>query len=285
MIDFHTHPVMIKELFEADPDFDRIVNDIFGFHFPPQPLEVFTSEMDAAGVDQAVLLPIDCTTAHHCKIGSNEAVAKLAEKNDRFIGFASVDPNVPGAPRQLEHAVKELGLRGLKLDPALQRFNMNDAERVYPLFQVCSELRIPVVMHCGLSWAPLGQAKYAHPLSVEEIVQTFPDLNIVLAHFGWPWVNEAVMLALKFHNVYLDTAIIFSGMPRDAFEQVFQRNVGTLTLERSLYRQIVFGTNYPRTDMRRSVRGIQQVGLSQGLLDYIFVKNANHLLGMKQEQL
>lgn len=281
MIDFHTHPVMVKEIYDADPDFNRIVNDVFSFYFPPQPVDIFLYEMDAAGVDQAVLLPVDCTTAHHCKIVSNEAVARLVEKSSRFIGFASVDPNVPAAPRLLEHALKEMGLKGLKLDPALQRFNMNDVERVYPLFQICSELEVPVVMHCGLSWAMQGQAKYAHPLGVEEIAQTFPKLNIVLAHFGWPWVNEAVMLALKFHNVYLDTSIIFSGTPQDAFEQVFQRNIGTLTLERSLYRQVVFGTNYPRTDMRRSVRGIQRVGLSESLLSYIFVKNAKHLLRME----
>ncbi|MCZ7551558.1 MAG: hypothetical protein B6D39_04840 [Anaerolineae bacterium UTCFX2] len=285
MIDFHTHPVMIRELYDANPDFDRIVNDVFGFHFPPQPLEIFLREMDAAGVDAAVLLPLDCTTAHSCKIPSNEVVADLVEKNQRFIGFASVDPLLTEAPRQLERAITSLGLRGLKLDPALQRFDLTNRERLDPLFSICAEHAIPVLIHCGLSWAPLGQAKYAHPLPLEEIAQAHPSVNFVIAHFAWPWVNEAVMLALKYRNVYLDTAIIFSGTPWEAFEQVFQKNIGLLTLERSLYQQIVFGTNYPRTDMRRSVRGIQQVGLSQSLLDFIFHKNPSHLLKLKQEAL
>ena len=113
MIDIHTHPVMITELLKSDPALERSIHDVFGFHFPPQPLEGFLLEMDEAGIETAVLLPIDCSTAHGCRIVSNEQIADLVEKTPRFIGFASVDPNLPDAPRRLEEAVRSLGLRGL----------------------------------------------------------------------------------------------------------------------------------------------------------------------------
>lgn len=281
MIDFHTHPVMIKELVDSDPDLDRSIQSLFGFHFPYQPLECFTLEMEEAGVDHAVLLPIDVTSAHGSTIVSNEQVARLVENDDRFIGFASVDPNLPGAPAQLEHAVRHLGLRGLKLDPGFQRFDPNDKERAYPLYQTCSELGIPILIHAGLSWVPSGLAKLSNPINIEEAAFSFPQVNFILAHFAWPWVDEAAMLAIKFPNVYLDTAILYSGTPRNAYQKVMGEQVGIDVMERSLKNKIVFGSNYPRVDMRRSVRGIKALNISQPLMDAIFDVNARRLLNME----
>jgi len=280
MIDFHTHPVMIRELRRDDPDLERAVREVFQLHFPAQPLEVFLAEMDAAGVQQAVLLPVDCTTAHGCRIVTNEQVAELAGANPRFLGFASVDPSARDAPRQLERAIRGLGLRGLKLDPALQRFHPDDRKLAWPLYQACSELGIPMLIHCGLSWSLLGQAKYARPLALEEVAQEFPALPIIVAHFGWPWVEEALLLALKYRNVYLDTSIVYSGTPRDALRHVLERQIGIEVLERSLPHQVLFGSNYPRADIRRSVRGLDALPLSPALREAVARGNAAGLLGL-----
>jgi hypothetical protein len=280
MIDFHTHPVMIRELRQKDPDLDRAVRQVFQLHFPPQPLEVFLAEMDEAGVQQAVLLPVDCTTAHGCRIVSNEQVAELCAANPRFLGFASVDPCTRDAPRQLERAVRGLGLRGLKLDPALQRFQPDDRKQAWPLYQACSELGVPLAMHCGLSWSLVGQARYARPLALEEVAQEFPSLRIVIAHFGWPWVEEALLLALKYRNVYLDTSIVYSGTPRAALRKVLAERVGIEVLEASLPNQVLFGSNYPRADIRRSVGGLAALRLSPGLREAVGRGNAAELLGL-----
>jgi predicted TIM-barrel fold metal-dependent hydrolase len=282
MIDFHTHPVMIKELIDNDPDLEHNSHSIFGFHFPPQPLKCFLLEMDEASIDQAVLLPIDVTTAHGCTIASNEQVADLVEKEPRFIGFASVDPNLPDAPARLERAIKQLGLRGLKLDPGFQRFYPNDRRLAYPLYQACSELNIPVLLHAGLSWVPGGLAHYSQPLYMEEVIQDFRQVNFILAHFAWPWVNEAVMLALKYSNLYLDTAILYSGTPRDAFQKVLAEQVGLEVIKCSLKNHIVFGSNYPRVDIRRTVRGMKALNLSPNLEKAIFQDNAKRLLKLEK---
>lgn len=278
MIDFHVHPVMIRELVASDPDLARAVRDVFQLYFPSQPLEVLVAEMDEAGIERAVLLPVDCTTAHGCRIVTNEQVADLAGKSSRFVGFASVDPSVKEAPRQLERAVKGLGLKGLKLDPALQRFGLDDRRLAWPVYQAASELGIPVVVHCGLSWSMIGQAKYARPLALEEVAQEFPRLRIVIAHCGWPWVDEALLVALKYRNVFLDTSVVSSGTPADALRRTLAERIGLDVLERSLPRQVVFGSNYPRADMRRTVRGMAALALSPSLRARIMRANAEELL-------
>jgi uncharacterized protein len=278
VIDFHTHPVMIRELVAGDAELARAVRDVFQLYFPSQPQEVFLAEMDEAGITRAVLLPVDCTTAHGCRIVTNEQVAELAGKNPRFVGFASVDPSVKDAPRQLERAVKGLGLKGLKLDPALQRFGLDDRRVAWPVYQAAAELGVPVVVHCGLSWSMIGQAKYARPLALEEVAQEFPRLRIVIAHCGWPWVEEALLVALKYRNVFLDTSVVSSGTPADALRRTLAERIGLDVIERSLPRQVLFGSNYPRADIRRSVRGMAALALSPSLRARVMRANAEELL-------
>ncbi|HOX32865.1 MAG TPA: amidohydrolase family protein [Spirochaetales bacterium] len=280
MIDAHAHPLMVRELVEGDPALARAVREVWGLLFPPQPLEVFLREMDEAGVDRAVLLPVDCTTAHGCCLPGNEAIARLAERSDRFIGFASVDPALPDAERRLERAVRGLGLRGLKLDPALQRFDPGDRERAFPLYRLCGELGVPVVVHAGMSWAPRGLASFARPFLLEEAVQSFPGVNFVLPHLGWPWTGEALMLALKYRNVFLDTSVIYARTPREALAKVVGEGIGVPALEGSIPGQLLFGSNYPRQDMRRAVRGLKSLGLSDALYRAATAGNAARLLGL-----
>lgn len=278
MIDIHTHPVQVEELVQDDSDLTRAIRDVFGLYVKPQPLATFLYQLDEAGIDQAVLLPLDCTAAHGCRIVSNEQIVHLVETSSRFIGFASVDPHDPAAPRTLEKAIREYGLRGLKLDPALQDFDIGDRERAYPVYQACCELDVPIVMHCGLSWAPKGRAARAHPLLLEEVIHSFPNLRVVIAHFGWPWVAEAVMLALKHRNVYLDTSILYSGTPPQALAQVLGQQVGLHVVESSLSGQVVFGSNYPRVDPKRVAQGVRNLGLRPQIERRVMHDNAVQLL-------
>lgn len=280
MIDFHTHPVQVADLLADDPDLQRAVHDVFGLFMPPQPLETFLLHLDEAGIEHAVLLPIDCSSAHGCTVVSNAQVAGLVERCPRFVGFASVDPSLPDAADTLEHAVRAYGLRGLKLDPALQQFAVDDAERAFPVYARAQDLGIPVLMHCGMSWAPKGRSALANPLALEAVVQAFPRLNVVIAHMGWPWVNEAVMLALRYRTVHLDTSVLFSGSPTDSLRQAIDSTIGVEALDRSLSRQLVFGSNYPRVDPKRAAWAVQALGLRPKLERRIFHDNAAALLGL-----
>jgi len=277
-IDFHTHPFMIQELFKEDSQLEHAVKDIYGLLFPAQPLSIFLSEMDAAGIDRCVLLPIDCTTAHRCKIVSNEAISKLCEKNPRLIGFASVDPRSKTAVKDLSFAIDGLGLKGLKLDPALQQFDMNSESFAYPVYQKAADLRIPVVIHCGLNWAPQAMTKHGYPLDLEPAILANPNTNFVITHLGWPWVHEACTLAMKYSNAYLDTSVVYSGTPTECLNHVVNGMMGKDLFERNLVNKVVYGSNYPRADMRRTIRGINKLGFSDYFCEHLFWRNAQHLL-------
>jgi predicted TIM-barrel fold metal-dependent hydrolase len=283
VIDIHTHLTGIVDFFDRDPDLPRAVRSVFGLPNPPaQPMSTFLAALDAAGIDRAVVLPIDCTTAHGCRIYSNELIAEIVAKYPRLIGFASVDPNLDDAPQRLEQAVKSYGLAGLKLDPALQLFDIDDRERAYPVYAMCASLQIPLLIHCGLSWAPLGRSARAHPLRLEAVACDFPELNIIIAHAGWPWVGEALALALKFPNVYLDTAVIYSGTPADSLRHVLADVIGIDVLRRSLRDKVVYGSNAPRTRPKRGVGAVRALGLEPELERRILHDNAAALLHLEE---
>ena len=104
-------------------------------------------------------------------------------------------------------------------------------------------------------------------------------MKIVIAHFAWPWVLEAVMLALKYPNVYIDTSCLYFDNPVDFVNFVMTKQVPLTVIERSLRNQIVFGSNYPRVEIKNMVKAVKSLELSEGCLELVFRKNAERLLG------
>ncbi|MGA2984335.1 MAG: amidohydrolase family protein, partial [Terriglobia bacterium] len=262
MIDFHTHPVLIRDLAEKYPDYTRMAREVFQIGNNLQPLETFFLQMDVAGIEKAVLLPIACARARGLAVSSNEQVAELCGFSPRFIGFASVDPYEPGAAKELEGAIQGMGLKGLKLDAALQDFDLNDP-RVFDVYEAAAALGIPALIHTGMSWAPGTPLAQGQPLLLEPAIRRFPRLNFVLAHWGWPWVWDANALALKYPNVYLDTSCFYYDGPTEFFQFHFRQQMPITLLERSLRNQIVFGSNYPRVEIKNMVKAVKSLVLTE----------------------
>jgi predicted TIM-barrel fold metal-dependent hydrolase len=277
VIDFHTHPVLIQELAAKYPNYRRMAREVFQIGNNFQPLETFFLQMDVAGVSQAVLLPIDCARVRGNSVSSNEQVAELCALSPRFTGFASVDPLKEGAERELEHAIQQAALRGLKLDPALQDFRPDD-KRAFAIYEAAESLGIPLLIHTGMSWAPETAIEPSHPLLLEGAIRRFSKLNFILAHFAWPWVWEATALALKYPNVYLDTSCLYYDSPKEFYQFVFTKQIPITVIERSLRNKIVFGSNYPRVEIKNMVHALKALGLTEGCLERIFRLNAERLL-------
>jgi uncharacterized protein len=283
MIDFHTHPVLVRELVEKYPGFARAAREVFYIGNNFQPLETFHLQMDVAGIERAVLLPVDCRRARKDAVGTNEQIAELCALSPRFIGFASVDPAAKTASRQLARAIESLGLEGLKLDPALQDFD-SGGKGAFAVYEAAQDLEIPVLLHTGMSWAPDSAIELGHPLRLEPAIRRFAKLNFVLAHFAWPWVWEAAALAMKYPNVYLDTSCLYYDSPKEFFGFVFTRQIPLTLIERTLRNQVVFGSNYPRVEIKNMVHALKSLPLTESCLNQILRENAQKLLNRSRRR-
>jgi predicted TIM-barrel fold metal-dependent hydrolase len=211
----------------------------------------------------------------------NETIAQLAGSSDRFIGFGSVDPRRPDAVAVLRNAVTTLGLSGLNLDPALQKFSVRD-EAAFPVYAEADALGIPVTFQMGLNWAPRARTGDARPIDLEVVAETFPKLAIVIAHCGWPWVNEALALAVKYPNICLDTAVLFGGRPESTVRSVFVDQIGLDVVESVLRERILFASDYPRVDPKRVIRAVRMLKLRSLTEEKILGANALSLLSRRQ---
>lgn len=140
----------------------------------------------------------------------NDAVAAFVRQvGGQTVGFMSVDPTRHDAVDEIERCHADLGLCGIKLGPIYQ-----GTSPLNPLtmrvFSVAERLGLPVMIHQGAIFANAGRLADANPLLLDDVAIAFPELRVVIAHMGHPWVHEAAIVMRRNSNVYADTSAIAS---------------------------------------------------------------------------
>ena len=278
-IDMHVHPAFFEPINsdETKESFRHAVLDIQK-NGTASILHIL-NQMKCAGLEKLCLLPQDYTTVAGQAVVTNEEIHQLIMlEPDRFIGFASVDPNDEKACEKLEYAFTDLKLSGLKLHPSKQKFYPSE-EKMEPIYKICENYNKPIIFHSGLSWEPDTLTKYARPIVFEELAYKHPKLRICLAHFGWPWVQEVAMLLLKYPNVYTDTGMLYFDSAQEFYRRVLTQDIPITWIDRSLRHQIMFGSNNPRFEQIRMAEAIGNLGLRESTLQLIKGDNAIAFLG------
>ncbi len=152
--------------------------------------------LDDAGIDIGVLLApfLDNGYTMH-DAGSlrraNEHLARLVQGHgDRLVGFAVLNPSLPGVVDDLQRAV-DAGLRGVKMVPS--GWYPYD-EQVQPLFAKAAELKLPLLFHSGI-FIDGKSGRFCRPTFFEAL-RDHPGVRVTLAHLSWPWTDEAIAVGL-----------------------------------------------------------------------------------------
>jgi hypothetical protein len=269
LIDFHTHPWRPTELAPATVRFIREISPALREHGDRLADIGYAADvLRAQSVEHAVLL------AEHCPRSSGnvrtETVIELCRQSDGFfLPFASVDPNTDDHPADLLRSYIERGVRGLKLYPSYQHYYPNEP-RVYPLYELCQEAGIPVLLHIGSSVIPGTRMKYCDPIHLDDLAVDFPDLTVVMAHGGRGfWYDACAFLAAHHRNFYIDVTGLVPGNLGRHFPD----------LER-IADKVVFGSDWPAMPKSPAANAaaIAELGLSDGALERILRTNAIRLL-------
>lgn len=280
VIDIHVHPAFFEPI-NKDEELEELRHEKLNIHKNGTArLQHFFNIMKCAGIDYVCLLPEDYSSTMKGKtLVSNEEVAKLVKMApDKFIGFASVDPNDRKCVDKLIKAFTKLNLKGLKLHPACQNFHPSDS-KMQAIYDVCEKYNKPIIFHCGLSLEKDATTKNCRPMDFEELAATRPNLRFCLAHFGWPWCKEVAMLMLKYPNVYTDTAALYFDSAKEFYTELFTKEVPATWIDRSLRNQVLFGTNSPRFETIRMSKAIEEVGFRESTLKLIKGDNAITFMG------
>jgi predicted TIM-barrel fold metal-dependent hydrolase len=198
-------------------------------------------QLDANGVEAAVIGPPDRCLAVANRDGNDFVLDACRRHPDRLIGFATVNPWYgDDAVAELRRAAAA-GLRGLILHPPLQGYILLDT-LVDPVLAVAEEHGLPV-------WAPTGKPFQSLPLHLTELARRFPNVNFMMGHMGHSdfWM-EAVPAAAAAPNIYAEVSY---KQPSVIVDAVTQLGPG----------RVVFGSDAPFNDLRLEVEKFREAEL------------------------
>jgi len=220
--------------------------------------------------------------------GGNQNLAKvIARHPEKFVGFAHHYLFGAEAAAELRRAVQEDGMRGYKLlAPTLDR-PVEDLDG-YPVWEVCAELDIPVLIHFGIQGSGGGIAWHENinPLKLHNVAKDFPEVTFVVPHFGCAWIRETLQLCWACGNVSIDT----SGSNQWvrwvdgewSTKKLFRKYMETIGPER-----IIFGTDssyFPRGFAEKylidQIRDLRELNYREDDIQLIFGGNAARLVKM-----
>lgn len=215
-----------------------------------------------AGVSRFVVHSVATTPEQVSSI--NTFLASQCREHGELIGFGAFHPDLTGEQaQQAVEQIERLGLRGVKLHPDFQKFDIDD-RKMYPFYEMVAG-RLPILFHTGDD-----RYDFSSPTRLARVLADFPTLTAVAAHFGGYRRWEEAEAVLPKGRVYVDTcsSIAFLGVKRA--EQLI-RHYGA--------DHVLFGTDFPMWNAKDELAYLEEMDLSQEERLLILSQNAKRLTG------
>ena len=259
-VDAWVNPFTPEHAAANQPGFLRTVSREY-FHreeevFRGTPLDEMVARMDAAGIERGILT---------ADVNDPGPVVEMGSRYPgRFLYSVVVDPlGHMGAVRAVERAVREFGVRLVRLVPFLFNRPPND-KACYPIYAKCIELDVAVSVNTGIPGPPMP-AEPQRPLHLDEVCLDWPDLRLIMAHGADPWWGEAIRLLLKYPNLYMMTsAYLPKYLPAELIH--FMNTRGQT--------KVLFATDFPFLPFDRAIDTAKELPLREGVLERYLRRNA-----------
>jgi len=236
-------------------------------------LQDVLAEMDEQGITHSVILGRNNEPG-----SSNEELLEFLKRpqGERFFGFIGIeDMTVDEAVETIHKYAKTGAFHGVAVTPTkLKPFTPIGDPSLDPIYEACLEYDLPFCITLSLLISLLSEEPdydYIHPKHLIRVASKYPDLNIIISHAAWPFVQEAIAVATHFPNIYLcpDFYIAFPGG-----EQYAE------AAKKGLADQLLFASCYPNVPYDFSIQHYLSHNLEPEIADKVFDKNARHLLKM-----
>jgi uncharacterized protein len=237
--------------------------------------DTMVARMDALGIATVVLAASD-PEAHSSGFAFSDMAARHEEADDlarhhpgRFAALWTVDPDRGMAGvRRAEEVLAEKWVAGLYVHTHSHDRRFDHAD-YYPYYALAQHTGVPVVMQAGISGGRMP-SECGRPIGIDRPALYFPDVRFVLSHTGWPWVDEAIAMALKFTNVYLGTA----SYPPRRWPPALVDFLGHAGRSK-----VLFGTNFPTVGHRHALDQLAGLDLDDAVRQALLEDNARAVFG------
>lgn len=259
LIDIHTHiypDAIAEKATESIRDFYQL--DGGGMNGSA---EMLLNRGDEAGIDKFVILPVGMKPNRVRHV--NDFILAQAAEQSRFIGFGTIHAAMEQLTDEVEYIISK-GLHGIKMHPDFQEFNIDD-ERLFPVYEMIQG-KLPVIFH-------MGDPRYdcSHPARLRKILEQFPHLQVIAAHFGGYSMYETAYELLHDKDCIFDVSSSLMFMP----EGIAEKYINAFGAER-----MAFGTDYPLWDPVIETARFMQLKLTPDQFDQIGHKTVEAFLNL-----
>ena len=219
----------------------------------------------------------------HFKCVDNQGIKLAFEKYpERFIGAYYLRPGFSKVD-EIENAYAK-GFKMLKI--SLPQKPYDDAS-YFPLWESAQELKMPILFHTGVvtlvkpSKNEYISSWYMHPMRIEPIANSFPKLNMIIAHLGVHWNEDAAELIRMKRNVYAD----LSGAPLGWRFRADAVGMNHYLWWKDAFKKIMFGTdvfyNQIALILKEDIQRLNDLNIDQETQNLILSGNILKMLGEK----
>jgi len=250
----------------------------------------WVAELDRHQVSRAAV--IASTPGDSASVG-----AAVARHRERFVGFFMVDPTQPDAAEKATAAIAGGAMRAICLFPAMHRYAIQD-DRATRLFEVAAATPgTAVFVHCGVLSVGVRKKlglpspfdiRYGNPLDLHASALSFPQVPIIIPHFGAGLLREALMVADLCPNIVLDTSssnrwISYVGLSLAA---VFRQALAVVGPERLLFGSdsSFFPRGWVANVHEQQSAALDEINASTDAREKIFGGNFDRLFGARGSQ-
>ena len=258
IIDFHTH-IYPDTIARKAADNVREFYDGLGNDAIDGSVTTLLEHGKSAGITEFVVLPVAVVPQRTRHI--NEFIVREAAAHSEFYGFGTVHAAMDGLMEEVDYILNN-GLRGIKIHPDYQTFAIDDP-RMFPVYEQIQG-KLPVVFHMGDL-----RYDYSHPARLRKVLDQFPELQVVAAHFGGYQMRDVAREVLTDTNCLFDTSSSLMFMEPGVAEEHI-RHYGA---DRFMY-----GTDFPMWDPVVEVERFFSLDLTDDEKEQIAWKTAAQLL-------
>ncbi len=175
--------------------------------------------------------------------------------------------------------IKNREIVAVKFYLGYEQFYPTD-EKLFPVYEMCMANDVPVIFHTGILESSFkGLMKYSHPLNIDEVAGLFPDLKIMIAHMGNPWLMDCAAVVAKNANVYVDCSGYFKEHVAIEPEEeiMFRRQLNEFKVFVGDFKKMLFGTDWPIYSQKEYLQAVQSLPMTGEERELVFYKNAQKL--------
>lgn len=208
-------------------------------------------------------------------------MVKDLKNNDKLYVVATLDikKNIELQLKEIEKYIIQGKVKAIKILLGYYQFYPTD-KIFHKVYDFCIKHNVPVIFHTGDTILKGAKIKYAHPIHIDDLAADRPNLKIVIAHLGNPWILDAAAVMYKNDNVYGDISGLFMGKASQAYSKLLFRKLHDLIAYVGGCDKILYGTDFPLVDSKTYIDFVMDLGLSDSDLEKIFFKNAQRVFNL-----